>query len=220
MPYDTPNHLVALFACFFAALIVLHLWFVWPRNLTKRQWKYADYVWLFAGLLTLISIGGELRRYHAEQSLELVSGRTQNMHQLFIDFFIEEPPSYVCRTFVRSELSPDDIDEVQAKFDELCEWFRTFPSVFLSETLPDFHPIEWQELSPPSTDEASLADILLGMEKQLSYFNDSARELRAVREDLEETFVESLFRQAWPFLFVFAVALRMAKTTGELRHER
>ena len=58
------------------------------------------------------------------------------------------------------------------------------------------------------------------MEKQLSYFNDSARELRAVREDLEETFVESLFRQAWPFLFVFAVALRMAKTTGELRHER
>ncbi len=47
-------------AIFVGSLVVFHLMFVWPKNLTKRYWKVIDYIWLgtaFLGVIGSVGVG-------------------------------------------------------------------------------------------------------------------------------------------------------------------
>ena len=214
------NPLFALLGGFVAALVIFHILLVWPRNLSKKGWKYVDYVWLVVALLTIVSFSSDFRRQVTENKLELAMLRVKSMHALFSDLYANQPPSYVCMKFVRGEFSPDNFDDVQEEFDRICDWFRLFGPRFSTTTLPDYHPFPIELLEAPNSTSEFLVEVIGELKQQLSYYNDAVdARMRASRETAETEFEESI-RLLWPWLFYLAVALRMTKVTGEVLHER
>jgi hypothetical protein len=113
-----------VFAVFAGSLVVFHLVFVWPRNLTKRRWKIIDYIWVGTALLGVIGSAG-VGRQAISQSLLTTS------HALVESFASEVESalrfgtsSAICRRFVRSEYSPPqaEFDRIQREFDAQCAW--------------------------------------------------------------------------------------------------
>lgn len=220
MSYETFNPLLALSIVFVVALVIFHLLFVWPRNLSKGGWKYIDYIWLAAAFLTVVSLSSDMRRQSAKVGLEIIQGRVQAMYEIFSGLYVEKPPSYVCRTFIRSAYSPDNLDEIQAEYDRICEWFKNFGPAFTDAATANYKYVDINQFNPPATEDGSLVDVLAGMRRQLSYYNEAVEERVRVEVLSEETGFEKILRSLWPLLFVVTLALRIAKTTGEILNER
>lgn len=220
MDHDPFNPLFALLGSFMAALVIFHLLLVWPRNLSKRGWKYVDYAWLAIALLAIVSLSSDIRRQVAESRLEYTMQRARSMHALFSDLYVNQPPSYVCMKFVRSEFSPDDFDDIQEEFDRICDWFRLFGPRFSTATLPDYHSFPVELLEPPNTTNESLVEVIGELEQLLSFYNDAVDAHMRISDAIAETELEESIRFIWPWLFSLGVALRMTKVTGEVLHER
>ena len=220
MDQDPFNPLFVLLGGFVAALVIFHLLLVWPRNLSKRRWKYVDYVWLLVASLTIVSFSSDIRRQVTENKLELATQRVKSMHAIFSKLYANQPPSYVCMKFVRGEFSPDNFDDLQEEFDRFCDWFRLFGPRFSTATLPDYRSFPTDLLETPNTTNEFLVEVIGELKQQLSYYNDAVdTRMRVSRETAETEFEESI-RLLWPWLFFLAVALRMTKVTGEVLHER
>jgi hypothetical protein len=67
---------------------------------------------------------------------------------------------------------------------------------------------------------AALKDMLSGLDKQTSYFDQSMNELETIRKGTQPTDLEVSMVFVSPFLLAFALALRITKVTGEIRLER
>lgn len=212
--------LLSYLACFVIALVIFHVLFVWPRNLSLKKWKFIDYAWLGIGLLCLISLSGQIRTEKAGFEEKLAKSRVQGMHELFSSFYINEPQIYFCREFVTSTMSPVNFDETQKEFDRACEWFKNFTTEFSRATIPNYRQVSWEQFNPPQFNDKSLKDILDGMKKQLGFYASAVRDLELTREARNPTSLESNFHVLWPYLLGIATALRMAKTTGEILHGR
>ncbi len=220
METDNLNPLFSYLIWFVIFLSLFHIPYLWAGNLTKKQWKYVDYAWLFIGLLSIISLSGEIRQDRADVAENLAFSRVATMHELFVSFYVNEPPTYFCRIFVKRNMSPSNFDKVQKEFDKACEWSLSFANVFMKSTLPNYENVSWDQFNPPNLDEPILKESLMGMKRQLSYYIAAVDDLQSVREAKVPTTAEMIFIFMWPYFFVLAVALRIAKTTGEIRLER
>ncbi len=220
MIYEPYNPFLGLCIIFIIALVIFHFLFVWPRNFSKRQWKYIDYLWLSVAFLSVVSLSSDLRRQSATVIMEITDNRVQTMHDIFFNLYISEPPQYICRTFIKGSYVPNNFDQVQAEFDSTCEWFKNFGVAFKKETHQNYKKLEFDDFNPPAPKQASLAEVIDEVRKQLSYYNDAVEEQSKIKKLTKETSVESVFRSLWPFLFVIILALRISKTSGEIRHER
>ena len=220
MDHDPFNPLFSLLGFFVAALVIFHLLLVWPRNLSKKGWKYVDYAWLAIALLTIVSLSSDIRRQITETKLELAIQRAKTMHALFSDLYVNQPPSYVCIKFVRDEFSPDNFDCVQEEFDRMCDWFGHFGSRFSNATLPDYHSFPVELIEEPNLTNEFLVEVIGELKRQLSYYNDAVDVRMRVSRETAETEFEKSIRFIWPWLFSLAIALRTSKVTGEVLHER
>ncbi len=95
-----------IFAVFVGALLVFHLMFVWPKNLTKRCWKVIDYVWLGTALLGVIGSVGVARQAVAQGLLTTALTVVESSAREVETALHFGTSGAVCRRFVRSEFSP------------------------------------------------------------------------------------------------------------------
>ena len=209
-----------IFAVFVSSLVVFHLMFVWPRNLTKRGWKVVDYFWLGVGLLGVIGSVGIGRQAIAENLLTTARAR--------VNFFASEVESAlrfgtsgaICRRFVRTEFSPppEEFDRLQREFDAQCAWFTQAIERLKASPLAKREPLRFEDLggSPPVGADRWTSE---HAHETVSRYNAAVAELERLSHDAKRTDLELALLIVGPFLLVVALALRIAKVTGELRHE-
>ena len=209
-----------LFTVFVGSLLTFHLMFVWPRNLTRRGWKVVDYFWLAAGLLGVVGSAGVGRQAIAENLLTTARAR--------VEFFASEVESAlrfgtsgaICRRFVRTEFSPPqaEFDRLQLEFDAQCAWFTQAIERLNASPLAKRQPLSFEDLGgPPPVGADHWAST--HARETLARYNAVVAELERLSRDSKRTDLESALIIAGPFLLVVALAVRIAKVTGELRHE-
>ena len=217
---DIKNVLV----CFFILLLLCHVFFVWCRNLSKRAWKIVDYLWLAVAAIGLVGASANIRVYVAHKSLESSEVRIANYYGLF-RYILEtnaRDNGYVCRVFERGEYSPPEpeFSNAQKEFDRVCAWLKqkekTMPKIF---ALDGGGSDELGEISPMTTN-VSLIDVLDGLEDQYSHYLEAKDIYKKLESEAKPTEIEISFSFLAPWLLAFALAIRIAKVSGELRHER
>jgi hypothetical protein len=209
-----------LFTVFGGSLLAFHLMLVWPRNLTKRGWKVVDYFWLGVGLLGVIGSAGVGRQVIAENLLSTARGR--------VDFFASQVESAlrfgtsgaICRRFARTEFSPPqaEFDRLQREFDDQCAWFTQAIERLKASPLAKRERLSLDDLggSPPvGADRWTSAYA----HETVDRYNAALTELERLARDARRTELELTLIIVGPFLLVVALALRIARVTGELRHE-
>jgi len=209
-----------LFMVFGGSLLAFHLMFVWPRNLTKRGWKVVDYFWLGVGLLGVIGSAGVGRQAIAENVLSTARGR--------VDFFASEVQSAlrfgtsgaICRRFVRTEFSPPqaEFDRLQREFDAQCAWFTQALERLKASPFAKRERLSFDDLDGPPPVGADRWTSAHARET-VDRYNGIVAELERLSRDATRTDLELTLIIVGPFLLVVALALRIAKVTGELRHE-
>lgn len=209
-----------LITVFVVSVVAFHLIFIWPRNLTKRGWKIVDYFWLGAALLGVVGSVGVGRQAIAENLLTIAQAR--------VEFFASELESAlrfgtsgaICRRFVRTEFSPPEaeFDRLQREFDAQCAWFRQAIERLKASPLAKREPLSFEDLGgrpPVGADQWTSSHA----RETVARYNGSVADFERLTRDSRRTDLESAVIIAGPFLLVVALALRIAKVTGELRHE-
>jgi hypothetical protein len=217
-PFST--HLGWIFGVFVGALLVFHLILVWPRNLTRRSWKIVDYVWLGTGLLGVIGSAGVGRQAVAEGLL--ATART------LIESFAADVESdlrfgmsdAVCRRFTRTEASPpeSEFQRIQREFDAQCAWFRHAAASLKTSPFPKRETVQFYYLGgfPP---EGGLDWASKRLVETLGRYNAAVAQHERLSRDARRTDLELTLIVVGPFLLVIALALRIAKVSGEMRYE-
>ena len=203
---------------FLVSLIIFHLLFVWPKNKSIKWWKVADYVWLFAIFLSIISISADLRQNYAKNKVDKVKIYAESNLQYFIKSYIKPPPSYICRVFIRSDYSPNNFDEIQEEYNQVCEWLSQLGSAIEITKTSELELINWEKLDAPVIKDDLLKKFLEEMQNLLHDYNIRAQNFIDANNALHSTKYEEFFYALWPYLFVLSIAFRISKTSGELLH--
>jgi hypothetical protein len=205
---------------FVGSLLAFHLMFVWPRNLTKRGWKIVDYFWLGVGLLGVIGSVGVGRQTIAENLLTIARARV-NSFAVDVESALRFGTSgAICRRFVRSEFSPppEEFDRLQREFDAQCAWFTQAIERLKASPFAKREPLTFEHLGGPPPAGAD-GWTSAHTRETVDRYNAAIADLERLSRDAKRTEIELVLLIFGPFLLVVALALRITKVTGELRHE-
>jgi hypothetical protein len=199
---------------------VFHLTLVWPRNLTRRGWKIVDYFWLGAGLLGVIGSVGVARQAMAENLLTTARARLTFLASEVESALRFGTSGAICRRFVRTEFSPppEAFDRVQREFDAQCAWFTHALEQLKGSPFAKREPLGFDDIGgPPPVGPDRWTST--HTREALSRYNAAVADFKRLSRDSERTDTEWVLVAVGPSLLAVALALRIAKVTGELRHE-
>lgn len=205
---------------FMSALAVFHLAFVWPRNLTKLGWKVVDYIWLAAALFGLIGSLGVARQGVAQTLLTTAAARVESSASDVESALRFGTSGAICRRFIRTEFSPppEEFEHLQRGFDDQCAWFRDARAKLQVSPWAKREPLTLEILGAPAP-KGGEEWALISLRQTLDRYNEAITTARRVAADAKRNDVEWALIVIGPFLLAVALALRISKVSGELRHE-
>lgn len=205
---------------FLSALVTFHFLFVWPRNLTKVGWKIVDYFWIAAALLGVIGSVGVARQAVAQNLLATASARLETFASGVESAVRFGTSGAICRRFVRTEFSPPpgELDRIQREFDNQCAWFKDALEKLKTSPLMKREILTLENLGNPPP-KGGDAWALTSLRESLDRYNNAVANFKRLSEDTRRTELESLLTVVGPFLLAIALALRITKVSGEIRHE-
>lgn len=126
----------------------------------------------------------------------------------------------ICRRLVRSEFSPPqaEFDRIQREFDAQCAWFTQALERLKTSPFPRRQPLSLEDLGgapPKGADDWTSRHV----RETVDRYNAAVAQFERLSEDTRRTDLELTLIVVGPFLLVIALALRIAKVTGEIRHE-
>jgi len=213
----------SILAIFIIALLSLDLVLVRYLKLGKIAWKRVDYIWLAFAITGVIGAVSESRQIIARNLYASASSRLEGSFSMLrwrVDIYATG--SAICRTFIKSEFSPPprEFERLQREYDEACKWFRQIPAA-IPKTLDD-NPkeIAVSSLPPaPSVTSGDLLQMISNVFQAIDRFNDSIRTRQQLRAEAQRSRFEEVLFVMSPLFFALALALRVAKVTGEIRLE-
>ena len=209
---------LTLLIIFVILLVILDVALVRVLRLGKVAWKRVDYVWLAITALGLISGAGEVRRLAASSSIEQQRDSRNFAYQRLLDSVRMTTGPSVWRTFVRSELSPPNFDEIQRHYDAVCKFAQT-----LLRALPSEPPDELNHAvfsGRPATNHADLREQYAWIDESAKSYDDANEQYHSTAGSAERTSGEVALAVLSPLLLAVALALRFTKVTGEIGLER
>jgi hypothetical protein len=217
-----PANALKLLVLFGFLLITLDLLLVRWLKLSKFAWKRIEYIWLGTVALGLISASAEVRNWLAAQQAQTAKLRAETQFSLLRNCAGEvAPPSYICRKFVRTEYSPDNLDEIQAEYDKFCEWNKQLLvklPVRLIDDLPDLKYSDYEPEKNPN-DEV-LIEYLSTIKMYFSNYQTYRNEYIVLNKASTKSNFEITLFCLSPIFLCFALALRITKVTGEINLEK
>jgi hypothetical protein len=200
---------------------ILHLLLVWPKNLTKRQWKKVDYYWI---LLTSLGIIGTTRV--AEKTISQNDSYVVKYQLLFeadqlVSYLTPENSSWVCRTFTKTEFSPENIEEVQKEYDKACQWRNDVSKIVIKsiDTI-NFNLIEIKKLPILNANDSQIKVFKNDIFDHIKTYNNCVKILKKNSQIQEPTTGDIMIIYFSPILLIAGLSLRITKVTGELKYEK
>ena len=210
-----------LFLIFIASLVVFHYFLVCRNNLSKKHWKQVDYIWFSLSIIGLISLASDVRINQFSQVKLFQESEMKSFWQVAGGLFKGAESSYECKVFESFNNSPHKKDYAQNKDTYLsaCEWRKKTAIFFSNFKQGDFPEIKINELPIANfSDSALLGDYEWLLREIPKYDSQRKLWLETKKKSSKNTFEEIL---SWisPLLIAIALALRISKVTGEVKHE-
>jgi hypothetical protein len=174
--------------CLLAFDIVLVRWF----KLGKQGWKRIDYVWLGFGALGLIGAVSQARMYAADDQLGLYQARAATMFHAFRELVAMNSKSQGAACDRSTGTRAGD------EYKKVCDWVRALDVKLASAEPLNWKPIPLEDLGDrPQLTLADPRDIVDGIYRQLSYYNDRACVAVDLAESAKHNEFESRFGLAY-----------------------
>jgi len=202
---------------------VFHAWLVYWKPIGEIGWKYVDYVWLGFAVVGLVGQVAQVRQQWYTSAYEIshfrVDGALTSLKQT-AKFSIGPA---ICRKFVRTDYSPRNFEEIQSEHDLACSEFARLTKEILSAK--DGRDVGFLDMLDTSKTRAKLNDPILieslnNLDSAHRAFVDALNERSEAKHKTKPTNIEFVLIVFSPFLFMFALALRIAKVAGEIRLKR
>lgn len=200
-------------------VIIFHLLFVWPRNLSKKQWKRIDYIWLLVAALGIISLSANIRIMVADNWYTIEKNRAIFKYEWIQKIVTDFHPGWLCRTFIRTAYSPNNLDEIQQEHNTACQWNKEINKIISSEEASSLPDITFERIPSLNVTDHILLEAKQDVETAINDYAKQRQVYMLTQHDKSRTELENTLQYLSPILLCFAIALRIAKVSGEIRHE-
>jgi hypothetical protein len=196
--------------------IILHFLLVYPRNLSKTQWKKVDYLWIALTAFGLIGSTNSVRVMYNKNQISLYDHSIPFQYHYLRSFLTPDGSKAVCLEYVRDRLSPPDFDSIVADQTRSCEWSKKMYQLTLVVDTFNYAAIDTAKIPTLRTkDNVWFRDMLISI---IYEYNKQVKEKAVLQDGLTgETATMVLFYT--PLLLIIGLAIRITKVSGELRHE-
>ncbi len=197
--------------------LVLHVILVFPKNLSKKQWKKVDYIWISLTAIGLIGAVNNVGIIQKKNEIDAVSHRIPFQFKYLSHFLPPGGSPTVCREHTRTEYSPADFDSIVADYYRTCEWSRKMHLFISSVDTSQYELIDVSQIPVlETTENIWYKEEVLGI---INEYNLLVKEWK--KNDLEylQNTTETLTFYM-PFFLILGLAIRLTKVTGEIRHEK
>jgi len=163
----------------FGLIAVLELALIRYRAIGKRGWRRLQYLsWLFAAI-GIITLSADVRGWVARSNLSSAQARAITSFALLRDI-VHSQQTYVCRSFVRPDLSPINFDHIVEEYEVACNWYRRTETAlsndFGAESLPRL-----SLAALPSVSDLALAESLSDVEARLADYEAARLRVEVIR---------------------------------------
>ena len=214
------TELFTAFIIFIVSVVVLQM--VALRTYANEVfWARSDYVWLSVAALALISLTAEARKDEARTLIPIQEEHLQGMAAIaeqdvhfslnYLTFFSE----------IKVQNQTQEITRQKQEFIELktrlLPYLEAFSAPSWVSRIDGFHSKQalLSGLSDPMA-VSRATSITKGMDRVRSSYS----ELRGLQERLEVSFLERLRVYLAPLLVAFVLAIRLGKTTAEVKRKK
>ena len=126
--------------------------------------------------------------------------------------------TWPCNRFVRDEFSPLDFDKVVYEHKLACEWQKRIRDMVESADTINLAPLPI--LPELKTTIGMLKDYTARVRESVAEFNKEALLYNKYENQKKKGQTDIMFALLSPLLLIMGLAIRIAKVTGELQHEK
>ena len=198
--------------------LLFHYLFVWRKNLSKRQWKKVDYWWValaFMGVITAISkVDLRFVDHEIEDLTNRLPGQYQSIHTRLA------PPNLanLCKESVKREFPPADYDSIVADYKKSCLWATTAFYILSAIDTNNYSTFPTSKLPPVTVNNKVILFTMNELRKDIVVYNVMVATLEKDKK-LKKDSSEDLATYFAPLFLIAGLALRITKTSGELKYE-
>lgn len=181
----------------------------------KIKLKRLEYIYLSAAIIGIIGYSSDLRIWLSSNQLEF----TKDLAIKDFNRIRREVDNHYCHKFVRSEFSPDNLEELQEKNDLVCEWFKKI-GIIIPKNGDDLPDINLDSLPRISVDDSLLNYFIFLIYDLIEEYNNMRREYFELVDKSHKSDFEVILSFFSPLLICLALGIRITKVTGELVIEK
>lgn len=207
---------------FALSLGLFHWLLVYHFKLSKAAWKKVDYFWLGVGALGLVGAVEVPRNVASDNLLTLAESRMNGALQQLHSTEQFGTSGAICRTFIRSPVSPPEpeFSKSQKEYDAACSWFKQVLPMLPTKLEELSEPLVMNRLpTMPTVSDQALTWSFQQFRREVLNVNQHLATILQLHENKKRSLFEEMLRLLGPILLAVAIALRITKVTGELRHE-
>jgi|SRR5450631_4248888 len=203
--------------------VAFHLILIKWAKLSNSSWKRVDYLWLAATALGLVGNSAAAERLLSKNYLNTfdIPATTYSYNRLrSIIEDLARPDSGACAPRVRSPSSPPNFDEMVRGQKELCQDARSVLRGMAVTAAPDYPPLEKLGFVPLTTSDDVLRSTVAEINRLTAEYAQQRSELLDHKRTSEPSDSDDVQTVLSPLMFAIAVALRLAKVSGELSNSK
>jgi hypothetical protein len=200
--------------------VLFHFLFVWPRNLSKRKWKQVDYIWLTAAAIGLLGIAADVRVTTAKNWVEIKRIRAIGILES-LEFITQQPDQTgFCQKFSQSDFSPPNLVDIQRQYDFACEWKEALATKLDKLNKHDVPQFDISDVPSVTFSYDGFSEDISWVLSRVEEYSEQRKVFEVTVEAAELHRIEEGLFYFWPFLLCGALAIRIAKVSGETKYER
>lgn len=214
---DFPTHTMFFSLAMFVLLIIIFHIYVYIAKPNARFLKKVDYWWLAFSSLSLFGAVYAQKQLYADNIISRSNLTTKSDINL-LKKEISFQRNYVCNTpWVEPKFpDPDAITRYKTR-NEACEWFKKLDENANKEgiTFQDVIDVAGEPVPEKLSqwENNEINELVIISKKQI---NENGN----IHSEFNRSFPEEIIIFIFPYILVFALALRITKVTGELRIQK
>jgi hypothetical protein len=201
--------------------LACHALLLWLFPLGEVNWKRVDYIWLFAACLGVLASSGKAARFIAENQLENFQEPVTITSYEFLRADIKSGlEGSECVPLRRSADSPPDFEERVKEQKTMCEQYKKLDAQMPKTVEPPFKPIKELGFVPLAGNPEYVAAPFEVVNRDAEEYERNREMYEEITEKTKSSKWENAYLAMGPLLLAIAVALRITKTTGEIRNAK
>lgn len=199
-----------LLTCALALAFHLPIWCGY--NLCKRRWKYIDYLWPLLAGIGMLGAVSEIRSNVAGNWASTEHTRAVITLESIRDYSVRQIKGDMCSGV--TSVSGEDI------YSDPCSWFLSIAKHLKSLDFNSLPKVTSESFSTAGLNLTWIDDDIVWVNGMLEQYNQQKNQYdRTMLAQLKNP-IEQVFWYISPYLVCFAIALRLAKVTGEIKLEK